>query len=274
MDRNRTHLWKNVVYISILFIVLPFLFLSGSRVNAQNNFPLSNPSALFYQANTSYEKGDYQKAAELYNDLFKKGYESGNLYFNLANTYYKLGRKGEAVLFYEKAKQLMPMDADLRSNLEFALRGIDEGHPSWKRDWYQAVVSVGSLENLMLLTSLLFFVLAVFLILIIIFPMRSQRQNNGKLKPWCQGTLIGMAAIFIISLSLTVVTGLNDKNSNAVAVLSGGAVRFGPNSQSTVYYGLSEGSRVKILEKKKGWSLIQRRDGKIGWIQNKFIMNI
>ncbi len=262
------------IYIILLLIALPLLLLGGTWTNARNNSFSSNPSALFYQAGNSYEKGDYQKAAKLYNALIQKGYESGNLYFNLANTYFKLGRKGEAILFYEKAKQLMPNDADLKSNLKFALRGVDEGHPNWQTDFYQWIVSIDSLENLMILTSLLFFTFVIFLILAITFPMSFREQNSGKFKSWFQGTFIGITIILVFSLSLTVIVGLGHRNLNAVAIQSGGEVRFEPNPQSTTYYHLAEGSRVQILEEKRGWLLIQRKDGKMGWIKDKFVAKI
>lgn len=274
MNRTKNALYRYRILIGLLTIALPFLLLGAPRVKAQNHSPFSNPAALFYQAGNSYEKGDYQTAAQLYNTLIKKGYESGPLYFNLANTYYKLGRKGEAILFYEKAKQLMPGDADLRSNLEFALRSVDEGHPGWQRDFYESLVSLSSLENLMILSSSLFFIVALFLSLILLFPMGFQEQTSGKLKSWCLTTLIGIATLFVFSLSLTIITGLDHQNQKAVAVRSGGEVKFEPNLQSTTYYPLSEGSRVRILEEKQGWKLIQRRDGKLGWIENKFLAGI
>ncbi len=274
MTRNKNVRYRHRIYISLLSIALPFLLFGVTRVKAQNHSLFSNPSALFYQAGNSYEKRDYQTAAKVYNSLIKRGYESGPLYFNLANTYYKLGRKGEAILFYEKAKQLMPGDADLRSNLEFALRSVDEGHPGWQRELYESIVSVSSLENLIILSSSLFFIVTIFLSLVFLFPMRFREQPSGKLKSWCLGTFIGIATIFVFSLSLTIITGLDHQNQRAVAVQSGGEVKFEPNLQSTTYYHLIEGSRVRILEEKQGWKLIQRRDGKLGWIENKFLAGI
>jgi hypothetical protein len=265
---------KRLIYISILLLALLILFWSGTWLKAQNNSLSDNPSALFYQAGSSYEKGDYQKAIALYNTLVKNGFESGNLYFNLANSYFKLGRKGEAILFYEKAKQLMPNDADLKSNLSYALRGVDEGHSSWQLDFYQSITSIGSLENLMALSSIMFFIFGGYLSLFFIFPMPFQNRNNGKLKPWCLGTLICIASLLILSLSLTVITGMEQRNPKAVVIESGGEVRFEPKAQTTIYYHLAEGTRVCILEKKPGWIRIQRRDGKIGWIEDKFLTEI
>jgi tetratricopeptide (TPR) repeat protein len=262
------------MYGFLLATIISGIFLSPASIKAQSSVTSPNPAALFYQANGYYQRREYQQAAEVYHQLIQTGYESGNLYFNLGNTEYKLGHKGEAVLYYEKAKQLMPHDADLQSNLELALDGVDEGNPSWQRIFYQSIVSTGSLENLLVLTSVLFFILMSFLILILMVPMDFREHNNGKLKGWCLGTLVGIATVFLLSLSLTAATGFDHTRQNAVAVQASGEVRFEPNSQSTAYYRLAEGSRVQILEKKDNWLLIQRKDGKMGWIEAKFIAPI
>lgn len=265
-------------FISLLILSLAFVFSSINIIKAQNSSlraltPL-NPTALFYQAGNFYQKSDYPNALKSYNTLVKAGYESGNLYFNLGNTYYKMGQKGMAILFYEKAKRLMPGDADLNSNLSFALRNVDEGNSNWQTDFYQFIISQVSLENLLILTSLLFFAFCIIFILFILFPAFSYQQQSGQLKPWCLGTIIGIAVILVISLSLTVTTGINHAQLKGVVIQSDGEVRFEPNTHSTTYYQLAEGCRIQILVKKNNWYLIQRRDGKLGWIEQKFVAEI
>lgn len=44
------------------------------------------------------------------------------------NAYFKLGNKGKAILNYERALQLLPRDADVKSNLVYA-RSLIEGNP-------------------------------------------------------------------------------------------------------------------------------------------------
>ena len=50
--------------------------------------------------------------------------------------------------------------------------------------------------------------------------------------------------------------------------------KFEPLENATVHFSISEGEKVKILKTQDGWSKIQRADGKMGWIQEKFIEQI
>ena len=75
---------------------------------------------LYKQANQLYEKKEYPKAAEVYEIIASK-VRNGNVYYNLGNTYFKLGQRGKAILYYERARQLMPRDKDIRGNLRYAI---------------------------------------------------------------------------------------------------------------------------------------------------------
>ncbi len=72
---------------------------------------------VFAHGNALYEQGDYEGAIEQYSSLVDKGVTDTDLYYNLANSYYKTGDFGRAVLFYERARRLAPRDRDVRENL-------------------------------------------------------------------------------------------------------------------------------------------------------------
>ncbi|MDA3840069.1 MAG: hypothetical protein PF572_03190, partial [Patescibacteria group bacterium] len=43
------------------------------------------------KANAEYEKGDFAKAITLYTSILQEGYENGEIYYNLGNSYYQTG---------------------------------------------------------------------------------------------------------------------------------------------------------------------------------------
>ena len=151
---------------AVLLFLLVLLVLPSRAGAEENPGRVINPQALFYQANNLYEEGRYEEAAVAYRQLLEQGYESGNLYFNLGNTYFKMGRTGWAVLYYEKAKRLIPRDADLRANLGYALEGVEEGTPSWQREFYQNL-SILPQGHLVLMTSF-FFALLIAIIIVML----------------------------------------------------------------------------------------------------------
>lgn len=79
-------------------------------------------------ANSTYEKGDYDEAAVLYEKALAEHGVSAGLLYNLGNTYYKLGRDGDAIVCYERAKKLDPSNKAINDNLHFLSSKIIEAN--------------------------------------------------------------------------------------------------------------------------------------------------
>ena len=75
---------------------------------------------LLNQANQSYSREDYKKAAELYEKALQDEGISSDLYYNLGNAYYKDKQYAKAILNYERALLLSPGNEDARFNLNMA----------------------------------------------------------------------------------------------------------------------------------------------------------
>lgn len=253
-----------VMGLSLLVVELPAVGSPGADV--------SNPEAVFKAANDAYGKGDFTKAAELYRRLYDAGYYDGNLLYNLGNTYFKLGLKGRAILYYERAKRLIPGDADLKANLSYALADVQEGVPDWKQDFLRLLTGIASVEQLAVAGSIWFFSLTILLMIWIISPGSFQNMVTGNLKKWWLGIVLGCAIIFLCIVSLGILTYWDQSRQHAVAI-RGDEVRFEPSPTATIYYHLDEGTRVLILEEKEDWVKLKRIDGKRGWV-NKDCLEI
>ena len=79
-----------------------------------------SPEQIFDRGNAAYEQQDYAEAAEAYRTVLRYGIEDPRVEYNLANAEFRLGRLGSAILHYERARRLDPVDPDIRDNLEFA----------------------------------------------------------------------------------------------------------------------------------------------------------
>lgn len=69
----------------------------------------------------------YHSALAGFESLVNDGVRSGQLYYNLANTYLRLGDVGRAIANYKRALELIPGDAQVQKNLDFA-RKLCEVH--------------------------------------------------------------------------------------------------------------------------------------------------
>ena len=81
------------------------------------------------KGDSAYIKEDYAAAIQIYEALLKNG-EAADVYYNLGNSYYKIGEIAKAVLNYERALLLQPGNGDIRANLEVArAKTIDKVEP-------------------------------------------------------------------------------------------------------------------------------------------------
>ena len=105
---------KNKIILFLLFLV--------SLANASESI-----DATFKKANDLYNKGDYEQALQSFESIVNQGNESADLYFNIANCYYKLGKVAPSIYNYEKALLLNPDDEAIQTNLSFAQKmAIDD----------------------------------------------------------------------------------------------------------------------------------------------------
>lgn len=92
-------------------IILVFALISSVPVFAQQE--------LTQQADSAYMRDDFSAALEAYTQLQQQYGTSTWLYYNIGNCQYRLGRPGMAIVNYERALRLDPLNKDARANLEF-----------------------------------------------------------------------------------------------------------------------------------------------------------
>lgn len=94
------------------------------------------------EADEAYRERNYSQALASYLLLADERGVSSELYYNIANCYYRLGQTGKAVLYYEKSLKLDPTNSDARQNLEFVkttIQGAPESTRSLMGDTYESI---------------------------------------------------------------------------------------------------------------------------------------
>ena len=92
------------------YILYVLICLSSLTVSAQS---------LTEKAEEAYMSDKYSEAVDIYEEIMQKEGISSDLYYNIGNAYYKSGRLGKAVLYYERALLLDPNNEDAQVNLDF-----------------------------------------------------------------------------------------------------------------------------------------------------------
>ena len=223
-------------------------------------------------ADTEYQKGNYQQAIRDYEEVLKNG-ESAEIYFNLGNAYYRTDNITKAVLNYERARLLSPGDDDINFNLQFARsKTIDKITPESEMffvTWYKSLVNFTSVDN-WAKTGILCIVMALLLVLLYLFGPQLMLRKIG---------FFGGLAFFVIFLLSNLFAFQQkqalDNRTGAIIMTPSVNIKKTPAKNSADQFVLHEGTRVDIIDKgMTDWRCIRVGDGREGWIETKAIEEI
>ena len=242
---------------------LIFLFYSG--------FVYSQETTQFaITGNTHYQNSEYEKALNAYREIVDRGYESGVLYYNIGNCYYKLQNIGRAILYYERAKRLMPRDEDLKTNLALANLGVvDKISP---RKEFLLFRIVRGFTHLLPKTLLIWIVTGFylstigFIILWIVARNRILRRIAFRM-----GILLGILFL-VFGLSLLGRILEEGKRVEGIILADKVDVMSSPSDEGGMeVFSLHEGTKVRIDQKSGDWIEIVLADGKVGWVKSEVL---
>ncbi len=83
---------------------------------------------------------DYRESATLLESLLADGFQSGAVYYNLGNAYFRAGDYGRSIAAYRKAKPYRPRDPYLEANLRQALSAAPGRLPEPPAPWWRHVL--------------------------------------------------------------------------------------------------------------------------------------
>lgn len=241
---------KQIIYIII--------FLLSTITIAQNN-------ALFNVGNDFYNNGKFQDAIGKYQEVLKTGSHSAELYFNMANAYYKINDIAHSIYYYEKALLLNPQDKDIKSNLAFAEKmtvdAIEEIPVLGLSKVTKNLTNTFSFDGWAKL-AIGFVILFVILFLFYYFSYQTIRKRLSFLASMLSLILICIALFFAFKKY-----NYEQNNNPAIVFAQETGIRADPNLKSEEIFKLHEGTKVQVIEKyDNNWSKIKIADGKTGWI--------
>ena len=223
--------------------------------------------SLFVEANKLYQNEAYEDALKIYKKIeetSKTFAQADKLYYNIANTNYKLNKVAPAVYYYEKALLINPTNADARFNLGFAKRmAIDNIEPLPKTisqkitDGFILKLSYNTWAWLAVSLSLLFAVL----FLLYHFSYSSSSKRFYFVSSIISAFLVLLTLIFAYKNYSTITS-----NKPAIVFAQQADVKSAPTMSSEASFQLHEGTKVQIVESLDNWKKIKIADGKIGWM--------
>lgn len=240
-------------------LIILIIFSCTAEANSQDP-----KTEKFDKGVASYSAGNFDEALQYWLDIYNTGYRSAALDYNIGNAYFKLHKIPDAILYYERAYMLNPVDENIKYNLEVTrtltvdrFQAIPE---LFFTKWYD-FISLIFTANIWASISLVSFVFCLLFLSLYIYSRKYRLKVAG----------------FWLALALL--------------VLSIGSVRFSRHNKSLVYdshkaiittplvngksspdvsgtdlFVLHEGTKVTVGDEVSGWYEIRLSDGNKGWV--------
>lgn len=228
--------------------------------------------SVFDKGNEHYRKGNYQEAIIAYESIIKGKKESCDLYFNLANSYYKLNQIAPAIYYYEKALLISPNDKDIQNNLKFAKNSTIDDIKEVQKVGFEKILA--NFTGLFHYNSWAYISvgLAVLFLLFFIGYYFSQTTLAKRI------FFVGMFIVPILIL-MAVGAAIFERNlyisiKPAIVFADVISVKNEPRENATDAFILHEGTKVFVLETVENWKKIQLTDETEGWILSEAIKEL
>lgn len=249
-------------------IITYIALLISSIILAQNE-----TQVLFEKANKSYQNENYEQAVLQYESILKnQPVASAELYYNLGNSYYKLGKVAPSIYNLEKALLLNSNDEAIQTNLHFAQKmAIDD---------IKVIPDVGFSKIVYNFTSLFSYndwgwitVWAAILFLISFVGYYFSQLTSIK-----RLFFIGMfllLSVVIIGIFSAIMQKRFDKIIRPAIIFSEVIqVKSEPKNNAETAFELHEGAKVFVQEELDNWKKIQLTDKTEGWIKTEAIKEL
>jgi tetratricopeptide (TPR) repeat protein len=223
-----------------------------------------SPVAVFSAGNAHYQSGDFAAAERCYRQLMDRGIDNGVVYYNLGNACFKQKKLGEAIYYWEKARRILPGDAEVRENLQLAsLLVVDridvpEDPLPIRLTWNAVHFFTIAQESRTVL--ILFF--AVNLFFSLYFLTRKRR-----LAFWAATAGLAVALLLLLvagSLAWKIYQEGHDREG--VIIEQKVDIRSGPGMENITVVTVHEGVMVHVRAESNGWYQIILPNGWTGWI--------
>lgn len=223
--------------------------------------------SLWDEGTAAYADGDWDSAVQAWTAIENSGLESADLYYNLANAYFRGGDLAHAILYYERTLKLDPSDGDARFNLEFARTQVQDRIDSvpefflstWMRKLCWLLPSDAWTVLFLLLTACALACAVVFLL----SPDSGRRRLS-----FFSGLVLLVLAVFSVSFAAWQKSDYAAEDT-AIIIIPVSSVKSSPGSDSaTDLFILHEGTKVRLLDEVGSWRNIELSDGRQGWIKS------
>lgn len=240
------------VKIRFIFVVM-WVFLSLSVWAVDVSAPLQ-----------ALKSKQYEKAFKQYQDLEKQGYQSGDMYQNMAVAALALGKDVDAIIYIEKALKFKPGNNDLSQLLSSVLKRNSKIESEETKSilvlYFNSFVGIFSVATWVLLSLLCFLAVGWF--------VYSGFPDQIKSRFYKSMLILSLSLFFIFSI-LSSYRNFQIHNHNTIIITADQAIlKVSPDKESPDLSNLVPGSKVYYKDQINDWWYVSTVYGDEGWIKS------
>jgi tetratricopeptide (TPR) repeat protein len=225
---------------------------------------LGQTESQFTKAGQEYAAGHFKEAVDGYEALARKGAWSANLFYDLGNSYFRIGNLGHAILNYERALALDRHHPEAQANLRIVRDEAQalEITPSGAERFVQFAVT-----NQYAVAAAITFWLGLFSAIWWTF---SQRRPVF-------GIALSLFCLSIFAFAVLSIFWIETGNKGrSLAVVTGNDVeaRLATADNARSVLALPAGSEIRILSKRGDWIYAALPNDLRGWIPARSAENV
>jgi len=228
--------------------------------------------SLWQKGNEAFASEQWQSALDCYSTIENHNLQSDNLYYNIGNTYFKMGDNAHAILYFEKAIKLNPSNSDAKNNLsianQFTLDKIEVVPEFFVTTWMYNLRNTLNPNGWAKLSLVLLFVSAVLLLL-----FKFAQSLNIRKTSFILSLVILVLSICSFIFSIMQKAQVN-RTDSAIVTSPVSSVKSSPADGGNSIFVLHEGTKVRLLDNVGDWDKIEIADGRQGWVKTTTLENI
>ncbi len=209
-------------------------------------------ASVFEEANRAFADGRFDDAVKQYETVGReKGYSAPVLY-NLANSYFRAGQIGPAILNYERAQVLAPNDPDIAANLSFARK---QAGLFVQADSIAEAARIFSMNEWAWLGCATLLLTCALIVAGRVYPAQRLYLRLGT----------GIAIVILVAAGIAITTQF-DALQRAVVIAKEAPVRISPFESARSAFVLSPGEEVTLGKSHENFVFVQDRQHRSGWV--------
>ncbi len=249
-----------------------FSFLIMMLFASNYGFSQDDPQGLLASANNAYTEGLYDSALNVYHLIEEQNLESGGLYYNMGNAYFKNNDLASAILYYEKAKKLAPNDEDIEYNLGIAnsmiVDKIEKVPVLFYKNWWNYFYNLLNANTWTIISIGIWIILLFFVGVFALTKSRSTKKLSFYF-----GLLFLFLSIGTFGLASQKYY-YTKEHKEAIIFTPTITVKSSPTLNAVDLFVVHEGTKVTILDQIKSWIKIKIPDGSTGWLPEESLRTI